>query len=282
MAPSGRKHAKSQPRIIPGGFSVLPIQFDSDSATQHTLYIKEHKVRAEKTSRRPLDRTLFVLNIPPYCSEAVIRDLFSQFGSVQSVELRDHPGSSHESELKLSKLFTPASKQGFKVGYIVFQNSSGIAAAKKHDYDVPLVVSTEQHPVKTGVQKWIQEYKESFIQPDNLQEIVDSFMQDYDKRKEEEAERQKKEAEQQEEDEEGWVKVTRGQKGTKARPHSEAANKRTLQKEMRKKKRKELMNFYTWQHRNTQKEHIAELRKKFEEDKQKIALLRAQRKFRPY
>lgn len=27
---------------------------------------------------------------------------------------------------------------------------------------------------------------------------------------------------------------------------------------------------------------IAELRKKFEEDKQRIALLRAQRKFRPY
>lgn len=69
-----------------------------------------------------------------------------------------------------------------------------------------------------------------------------------------EAERQRKKAEQQQEDEEGWVKVTRGPKGAKARPHSEAANKRTLQKEMRKKKRKELMNFYTWQHRNTQKE----------------------------
>lgn len=62
------------------------------------------------------------------------------------------------------------------------------------------------------------------------------------------------EAEQQQDDEEGWVKVTRGSKGAKARPHSEAANQRTLQKEMRKKKRKELLNFYTWQHRNTQKE----------------------------
>lgn len=69
-----------------------------------------------------------------------------------------------------------------------------------------------------------------------------------------EAERQRKEAEQQQEDEEGWVKVTKGPKGTKARPHSEVANQKTLQKELRKKKRKELMNFYTWQHRNTQKE----------------------------
>lgn len=129
--------------------------------------------------------------------------------------------------------------------------------------------------------EWIQKYAESFIHPDKLQQIVDSFMGDYDKRKEEvrilplfpqhrlpspspcavnsfillqEAERQRKEAEQQQEDEEGWVKVTRGSKGAKTRPHSEAANRRTLQKEMTKKRRKELMNFYTWQHRNTQKE----------------------------
>lgn len=69
-----------------------------------------------------------------------------------------------------------------------------------------------------------------------------------------EAERQKEEAEEQLEDEEGWVKVTRGKSGTKTRPHSEVSNQKALQKESRKRKRKELMNFYTWQHRNTQKE----------------------------
>ncbi|XP_023287371.1 ribosomal RNA-processing protein 7 homolog A [Seriola lalandi dorsalis] len=282
MAPAKKKHASSQPCVIPGGFTVLPLQFNSDSAAQHKVYVKEHRVRAEKSSHRPLDRTLFVLNIPPYCSQAVVRDLFSQFGSVQSVELGDHPGSFQESGPKLSKFFKPAERKGFKVGYVVFYNSSSLSAAKSHPHNVPLVVCTEQRAVKTGVQKWIQQYTDSFIQPDKLQQIVNSFMEDYDKRKEEEAEQQRKEAEQQQEDEEGWVKVTRGAKGAKARPHSEAANKRTLQKEMRKKKRKELMNFYTWQHKNTQKEHIAELRKKFEEDKQRIALLRAQRKFRPY
>ena len=49
--------------------AVLTLQFSSDSAAQHNLYVKEHKVRAEKSSQRPMDRTLFVLNIPPYCSE---------------------------------------------------------------------------------------------------------------------------------------------------------------------------------------------------------------------
>lgn len=42
--------------------------------------------------------------------------------------------------------------QGFKVGYIVFQNSSSLTAAKSHPHNVPLVVSTEQRPVRTGVQ----------------------------------------------------------------------------------------------------------------------------------
>lgn len=50
-------------------FAVLSLKFSPDSVAQHKLYVKEHKVRAERSSRRPLDRTLFVLNIPPYCSE---------------------------------------------------------------------------------------------------------------------------------------------------------------------------------------------------------------------
>lgn len=261
---------------------MLLIQFTSDSAAQHSLFVKEHRVRAESGSHRPLDRTLFVLNIPPYCSQSIVKELFSQFGTVQSVELNDHPGLPRDSGPNLSRYFRPAVKQCFKVGYVVFQASSSIRVAKSHPHNVPLVVSTEEHPVKTGVQKWIQKYTASFIQADKLQELVDSFMVDYDKQKEMEAEKQKEEAEQQQEDEEGWTKVTKGPKGVKARPHSEAANRRTLQREIKKKKRKELLNFYSWQHKNTQKEHIAELRKKFEEDKQKIALLRAQRKFRPY
>ncbi|CAG01658.1 unnamed protein product [Tetraodon nigroviridis] len=281
MAPSKKKHARNQASSIPGGFTVLTLQFSSDSAAQHNIYVKEHKVRAEKSSHRPMDRTLFVLNIPPYCSEGIVKELFLQFGPVLSVELMDHPSSSQESGPKLSKFFKPVQKQGFKVGYVVFQKSSSISAAKSHPHSSPLVVCTEQHPVSTGVDKWIQKYTESFIQPETLQEKVDTFMREYDKRKEEESERQRKEAEHQQEDEEGWVKVTRGSK-VKARPHSEAVNRRTLHKEMEKKKRKELLNFYSWQHKNTQKEHIAELRKKFEEDKQRIALLRAQRKFKPY
>lgn len=54
--------------------------------------------------------------------------------------------------------------QGFKVGYIVFHNSSSLTAAKSHPHDAPLVVSTEQHPVNTGVQsEWHRSGSLTFI-----------------------------------------------------------------------------------------------------------------------
>ena len=43
--------------------------------------------------------------------QAVVTELFSQFGSVESVELRDHPGSFQDSGPKLNKLFRPAEKK---------------------------------------------------------------------------------------------------------------------------------------------------------------------------
>jgi len=52
--------------------------------------------------------------------------------------------------------------------------------------------------------------------------------------------------------------------------------------ERKKRRQKELLNFYQFQQRETQREAIAELRKKFEKDKQKVAELRSKRKFRPF
>ncbi|KAI5087574.1 ribosomal RNA-processing protein 7-like A [Silurus meridionalis] len=281
MAASRKKNSSSA-CVIPGGFTVLSLKFHSSSTAQHQLCVKEHRVRAETNTHRPPDRTLFILNVPPYCSQSVVKDLFSQFGRVQSVELSEKPGAAEDKQPNLSPYFTPVHKQCFKVAYVVFKRSSSVAAVKSHPYDSPLIISTTEKPRHTGIEKWIHEYTQSFITPELLQKAVDNFMSQYDKRKDEEAELQKKEAEEQQEDEEGWVKVTRGGKGIKSRPHSETANQRAIQKEHNKKKRKELLNFYTWQHRNSKREHIAELRRKFEEDKQRIALLRAQRKFRPY
>lgn len=54
-------------------------------------------------------------------------------------------------------------------------------------------------------------------------------------------------------DAEGWVKVTR--RGRRpVLPRTEAASLRVLEREKRKSARKELLNFYAWQHRESKME----------------------------
>ncbi|XP_053114483.1 ribosomal RNA-processing protein 7 homolog A isoform X2 [Hemicordylus capensis] len=238
MATSKKKHVKAEEAVVaPVGYTAIPIKFSEEYQSPHYLYVKEHKVREDTDPNKPPNRTLFVLNVPPYCTE------------------------------------------GFQVAYVVFKSPAGIQAAKSLSTQGPLVISSDKHPVKTGVHKWIARYAASLVDPVELKTEVDTFMQGYDQKvAEEEA---KAEEEDGVPDEEGWVRVTR--KGRRpGLPRTEAANLRALEREKRKRARKELLNFYAWQHRETKREHIAQLRKKFEEDKQKIALMRAQRKFRPY
>uniref|UniRef100_A0A8C1MUD8 Ribosomal RNA processing 7 homolog A n=1 Tax=Cyprinus carpio TaxID=7962 RepID=A0A8C1MUD8_CYPCA len=249
MAPSADQHA----RVIPGGFTVLSLRFSEDDAhaALHQLCVKEHRVRAESSTNRPLDRTLFVLNVPPYCTESVITEMFSRFGPVQSVELKERPGASEPSHSGLTKHFTDKHRQCFRVAYIVFRHASGVNAAKRHPENVPLVVSTAERPVRTGIHKWIQQYSDSLIKASSLQQDIDQFMNDYDRQKEEI----------------NAAKCVCSGIIIMCKSHSE--KKRTHIG------RSLISNI-------SSVSDIAELRKKFEEDKQRIAVLRAQRKFRPY
>lgn len=47
--------------------SVLQTKFQESSKPGHSLYVKELQKRAGTT--RPKDRTLFVVNVPPYCTQ---------------------------------------------------------------------------------------------------------------------------------------------------------------------------------------------------------------------
>ncbi|NXV18981.1 RRP7A protein, partial [Cepphus grylle] len=276
------KMAAAKERVVgaaPSGYTVLAVKFGERQRSPHYLLVKEHQVREGAGTTHPPRRTLFVLNVPPYCSPDSLSRLFSRCGHVQSVDICEKPGPREKKEKLTSKFFNRKTVTGFQVAYVVFRKPSGVQAAKALSQEGPLLISTESRPVKTGISKWIANYAASVVDQEELKAEVDTYMQDYDKKiAEEEAKAAKEEGVP---DEEGWVKVTR--KGRKpGLPRTEAANLRVLEKEKQKRARKELLNFYAWQHRETKREHIAQLRKKFEEDKQRIALMRAQRKFRPY
>ncbi|XP_028934358.1 ribosomal RNA-processing protein 7 homolog A [Ornithorhynchus anatinus] len=276
-AARGRLPRKNVP--CPLGYAAVPIQFSEKQKCPHWLYMKEHKVREGTQCPYPKSRTLFILNVPPYCTEEDLTQLLSCCGTIQSVELQEKPDLAERQQKPQSGFFQPKLAVKFHVAYVVFRRPASIRTATSLGRTGPLVISSESRPVKTGLQKWIANYSASLVDPEALKVEVDTFMEKYDKKMaKEDAEAEKEEGVP---DNEGWVKVTR--KGRRPGiPRTEAVNLRLLEKEKQKRARKELLNFYAWQHRETKREHLAQLRKKFEEDKQRIALMRAQRKFRPY
>ena len=50
--------------------TAFPVKFSAESTTQHWLFYKEHSVR-EKNASKPSNRTLFIINVPQYCSEVI-------------------------------------------------------------------------------------------------------------------------------------------------------------------------------------------------------------------
>ncbi|XP_021937758.1 ribosomal RNA-processing protein 7 homolog A isoform X2 [Zootermopsis nevadensis] len=240
------------------GFKAFPVKFSAESTTQHWLYYKEHSVR-EKNSSKPTNRTLFIINVPPYCNK------------------KPSAGTTPPEE---SQFFTKCPRiKGFKVAYVVFEDNRGLQRALKLGENMkPVILCTKETPILCGLQKWCQEYNNRIPDISLLQKEIDTFMEKFD----DEAHRKAlKEKEMMQEDEEGWITVTkRGRKPGFAR--KESVEKKIMGKEKQRRSKKELRNFYRFQIRESKMKHLVNLRKKFEEDKKKLALLKQSRRFKPF
>ncbi|CAH0693903.1 unnamed protein product [Spodoptera exigua] len=254
-------------------FKAVQLKLTKSSVAPHTVYLKEHVVR-EHTADKPQGRTLLIVNVPPYADDKGISNAFSEAGTVQSVQLCLKPSTA---EVKSIKKFLPdPSITTFKAAYIVFKKVAELDKALKLTELQPM--NSEDHQIKTGIKKWIEEYNNSIVLPKLLKENVETFMKEFDANTQKE---NKKEKELEQEDDEGWVTVTkRGKVQSFAR--SEKVENKIMQKEEKNKKRKELKNFYTFQIRESKMKHIVSLRQKFEEDKKKIAQIKQSRRFKPF
>ena len=143
----------------------------------------------------------------------------------------------------------------------------------KSDLSKVYYMSQKEKPLNSGMKKWCTEYKKQYPNPKIVQKKVDEFMAEFDLK--EAKEKAELERLANEPDEEGWTVVTHGKKTL-------GDAERVTKRERKKRQKKELANFYTFQQRESKREHIAILRKKFEEDKKKIQQLRAARKFKPF
>ena len=51
-----------------GGFQTICVKFSEKYCSYHYLYFKNHTTRDGDTTKPP-NKTLFVVNIPPYCTK---------------------------------------------------------------------------------------------------------------------------------------------------------------------------------------------------------------------
>ncbi|XP_023017073.1 ribosomal RNA-processing protein 7 homolog A [Leptinotarsa decemlineata] len=237
------------------GFKVLRLIFSAESTSSHDILIKEHSIRTKDESK-PLGQTLFVLNVPPYATEAGLKNAFSPPGKITRVIIE---------EIEQSH----SNRNGFKKAFIVFNKREYLLKALCLKTLKPM--SPTERPLKVGLEKWIEEYNSSICDPEELQKRVTNYMKQYDKK---EIKSQKVEVV----DDEGWTVVTKG--GRKPG----IARKESVENKLVSKgsKKKELKNFYSFQIRESKMKNIATLRKNFEEAKSKVIQMKNARKFKPY
>lgn len=116
-----------------------------------------------------------------------------------------------------------------------------------------------------GVNKWIRELEQATPSLEYLDSLVKKELTEWDEMMEEKRQRIKQLKGVPDED--GFIMVTSKNKKTEAKQG---------------KKKKELVDFYKFQMKETKINQLNELRARFEQDKKRIELLKTQRKFKPY
>mmetsp|Transcript_46897 Transcript_46897/g.92310 ORF Transcript_46897/g.92310 Transcript_46897/m.92310 type:complete len:263 (+) Transcript_46897:19-807(+) len=260
------------------GFKSLPLQLTEDGSVLHHMYYKKHVQRSSVTNEDEdedaTDRTLFVVNIPFNFDFNDVSQILSCFGDVECVLF--HTPSSKEA-LPPGVLSSKRPKTGSgQQARVIFSQDEAVTQAVNSNIDTPQPYHEGSHLV--GMQKWINRYNSIRPETETLQFQVDKFMEAFDRRTKAEKESTKAAPAV---DEDGWTVVRSNPKKKRKLPSLHAEETKVMSKK-RKKEKGKVLHFYKHQQRQEKQEQLAALRKKFEEDKQQLAKMRANRKFSPF
>lgn len=258
----------------------MEFTFNNEKQTRQ-LFIQKHNVK-RTTDDKPIGKTLFIINIPPYINEPQLRSAFSSLGIIENVFITENTfedsndDATTVSVTNQSKYFNKKNNElGFKVAYVVFKLTKSLEKALKLS-KVKIESNENGSNLLTGIDKWTKQYLDSFINEKELKAEVDDYMRAFEEREQEEREESKKS----EVDEDGWTVVKRGKTG--GFQQKESILKALEEKIEKGKEKKEFNNFYAFQIRQSKQKHIVSLRRKFAQDKLKIEAMKKARRFKPF
>ncbi|KAK9811435.1 hypothetical protein WJX72_003897 [[Myrmecia] bisecta] len=238
------------------GFVPLALRLKPGSPFLRYLFLKPHK---SDGGHLPKDRTLFVAGLPHNFDEDVLAELLAVFGAVDRVAL-------HSS--KMSAL-------------VLFKSDAGRDKALQAAKDARVLDFEMREPDKPyGLKGWVEQHKAMFPGNAVLQKQLDDWFETF------EAEEERKRTAAAASTDDGWTVVTRQRGRNKTNDASGATvggvSMATAEAAAGGKKAQQLTDFYRFQQRERKQSELVELRRKFQEDKQRIAELKASRRFKPY
>jgi ribosomal RNA-processing protein 7 len=230
--------------------------------------IRKFICREIEDASYPKGRSLLITNVPPLVKPEVIKQCFEKIADVENIVFREESSDAS---------FIPNRNNFFNEAVIVFRRLDVIDSLKDNTYPSPLTLMVGPKSSPYLFENFKNHYNNTIINTKEYKEKIDKVVELYDKRG---AVKKKIEEFSKEADEDGWITVKR------ARPHSLNRDLALLEKskaKQLKKKRLEANVAEVYQYRMKEKKlgRLRDLRKKFEEDKFKIAQMKSGRKFRP-
>ncbi|KAH6562005.1 hypothetical protein BASA50_004735 [Batrachochytrium salamandrivorans] len=270
--------------------------------TVHHLFMRKHSARTDTTTL-PASRTLFLVNLPVDTNIMHLRRLFRRCGVVERVVWKGSLGLGSDGQVETVVVNETLVRRvhGWihptgSHAHVVFEDEESIERVlamkprrrlwsdevDKDDYQ--LDPSGSDTDTQIGMNKWILQHVAMFPETDSLQSQVDQAMSLFENSEEQ----TKRELESQHNvpDADGFILVTRGhgRRNTTGAGGNGATVTAARAEEAKALKPKNLglVDFYRFQKREGKRNELAELRRKFDEDKSKIATLKIRRRFRPY
>lgn len=240
-------------------YLVLPITLHPKSKLVRYLYLKPQSGQGNI----PQGRAVFVAGLPADLHEGALLDLFSRFGEVEKAAV-------HGSRLSAVVLYS--SKQG--------RDAALKAAMKGKTIRLDIASLPTSGGSFQGLKAWVNAHKAQKPGNAELQRQLDQWMEDYEAEEE-----RRKAAAMAAMEEDGWTVVQR-HKGRKKNTSESgvtvgAVAAAAAAARAAKKRPVEHADFYRFQQREKRRNDLLELRERFEEDKRRLAELKAVRKFKP-
>lgn len=282
------------------GYRIIDIPLLNGSL--HSLFIKAHTDKNDDGDSN--GKVAFIGNVDYGLRmtyeeiDGYLRDLFQGFGDIESVSVSKFKGerrndSNNDEDIQDEDDWYQLKKRErenntmSRFAHVAFAKKGALKAAltasdatyyqlgesivKKWGLDQRFRLKRKRSPEEiASMFPYIQE------KPEDLEEEVNSFMMEYEEK--EEMDKKEREMKSRMADEDGFMPVQHRKKKKRVQEKRGSGNARARAP----KKVTELKNFYRFQMREERRGKLDELRKKFEEDKEKVAAMKAQRKFKPF